>query len=557
MREGVRRKMANEIFTPMEIDAIGEIMNISLGSSATAVSNLLDHRVDITTPTVRIVNAEDFTLGQLNPAIGVEIRYVAGLDGSNIMLLKMSDVKLIVDLLMGMETPDEEFELNDLTLSAVCEVMNQMMGSSSTALSDFLGRVVNISTPVTFNCDDMDQMRAEHLPVQQGPIVVVSFALSIEGSMSSEFMNVMSVELAKEMVSGFGLGEGEDSSGVLEAEIEDDSGGRPMSQAEIEAMMAAANGAPAPAPEPAGGGGVMSQDQIEAMMAGMAGGGAAPAPAPEPASSGGVMSQDQIEAMMAGMAGGGAAPAPAPEPASSGGKMSQDEIEKLMAGMAGGGAAPAPEPASSGGKMSQDEIEKLMSGMAGGGAAPAPTPPPAPAPAPAQQAAPGYYGMPPGWMEMQQQMQQQMQMQMQQMQQQMAAMQQQNMQQMQAMQQAMQQTAAAVAKPDPKVVSAKAPTMPTLADGTKLTKDETQNLDLIMGVSLEIAVEIGRTRKRVQDILALSKGSLVVLDKLAGDQVDVYVNGKCIAHGDVVVIDDNFGIRISEIVQKPSLDTLN
>jgi flagellar motor switch protein FliN/FliY len=98
--------------------------------------------------------------------------------------------------------------------------------------------------------------------------------------------------------------------------------------------------------------------------------------------------------------------------------------------------------------------------------------------------------------------------------------------------------------------------MPTLSDGTKLTNDETQNLDLIMGVSLEIAVEIGRTRKKVQDILALSKGSLVVLDKLAGDQVDVFVNGKCIAHGDVVVIDDNFGIRISEIVQKPSFDNL-
>jgi flagellar motor switch protein FliN/FliY len=198
--------MANEIFNPMEIDAIGEIMNISLGSSATAVSNLLDHRVDITTPTVRVVNAEEFSLGDLNPAIGVEIRYVAGLDGGNIMLLKLSDVKLIVDILMGMETPEEEFELNDLTLSAVCEVMNQMMGSSSTALSDFLGRVVNISTPVTFNCDNMDDVRREHLPVQQGPIVVVSFKLSIEGAMSSEFMNVMSVELAKEMVSGFGLG---------------------------------------------------------------------------------------------------------------------------------------------------------------------------------------------------------------------------------------------------------------------------------------------------------------------------------------------------------------
>ena len=429
--------MANEIFTPMEIDAIGEIMNISLGSSATAVSNLLDHRVDITTPTVRIVNAEDFSLGELNPAIGVEIRYVAGLDGSNIMLLKMSDVKLIVDLLMGMETPDEEFELNELTLSAVCEVMNQMMGSSSTALSDFLGRVVNISTPVTFDGDDVDKMRAEHFPVQSGPIVVVSFALSIEGSMSSEFMNVMSVELAKELVSGFGLGEGEDSSGVLEAEItEDDSGGRPMSQEEIEAMMATANSAPAPAPEPAGGG-TMSQAEIEAMMAGMA---------------------------------GGAAPAPAP--------------------------AAAPQ---------------------------------------------AVYGMPPGWMEMQQQMQQQM-MQM----------------QMQMQQMAMQQAAAAAApqKPDPKVIATKSPSMPTLADGTTLDAEQSKNLDLIMGVSLEIAVEIGRTHKKVQDILALSKGSLVVLDKLAGDQVDVYVNGKCIAHGDVVVIDDNFGIRISEIISKPRLEDL-
>lgn len=162
---------------------------------------------------------------------------------------------------------------------------------------------------------------------------------------------------------------------------------------------------------------------------------------------------------------------------------------------------------------------------------------------PAAPAAAMPYAMPPGWMELQQQMQlqmQQMQMQMQQMQ--------------QAQQQA--QQALVPQKAGPKVVQTKAPSMPTLSDGTVLTDDESQNLDLIMGVSLEIAVEIGRTRKKVQDILALSKGSLVVLDKLAGDQVDVFVNGKCIAHGDVVVIDDNFGIRISEIVQKPSLDNL-
>ena len=98
--------------------------------------------------------------------------------------------------------------------------------------------------------------------------------------------------------------------------------------------------------------------------------------------------------------------------------------------------------------------------------------------------------------------------------------------------------------------------MPKLAGGTKLDEEQEQNLDLIMSVPLEIAVEIGRTRKKVQDILTLTKGSLVVLDKLAGDQVDVYVNGKCIARGNVVVIDDNFGIRVSEIIRRPGLEDL-
>ena len=197
--------MEDIIFNPMEIDAIGEIMNISLGSSATAASNMLDHRVDITTPTVSIVNAEDFALGKIEPAVGVEIKYVCGLEGSNIMLLKRNDVKAIVDILLGTETPDEEFELNDLSVSAVCEVMNQMMGSSATALSDLLGRMVNISTPESFELDDLDKVKEEHFPVTHGPVVVVRFNLRIEDVIDSEFMNVMSVELAKELIAGFGL----------------------------------------------------------------------------------------------------------------------------------------------------------------------------------------------------------------------------------------------------------------------------------------------------------------------------------------------------------------
>ena len=199
--------MEQNVLSPMLIDAIGEIMNISLGSSATAVSNMLDHRVDITTPTVSVVNAEDFELGDVDPAIGVEIKYVSGLEGSNVMMLKRSDVKAMVDILLGSETPDEEFQLDELSISVVCEVMNQMMGSASTALSDFLGRMVNISTPESFELDDLEAFKQEHFPVAHGPIVVVRFQLMIEGILESEFMNVMSVELAKELVAGFGLDE--------------------------------------------------------------------------------------------------------------------------------------------------------------------------------------------------------------------------------------------------------------------------------------------------------------------------------------------------------------
>ena len=213
--------MKQNIFSPMEIDAIGEIMNISLGSSATAVSNMLDHRVDITTPSVSVVPIEEFTLGELEPAIGIEIKYVSGLEGSNIMLLKRHDVKTIVEILMGTEISDEEFEFNDLTISAVCEVMNQMMGAASTALSDFLGRSVNISTPQSFTLDDLDQFEREHFQYDSGMVVVAKFMLSIENVLKSEFVNVMSVDLARELIAGFGvdLSDGEGKGAKSEEEV--------------------------------------------------------------------------------------------------------------------------------------------------------------------------------------------------------------------------------------------------------------------------------------------------------------------------------------------------
>ncbi len=478
--------MEQNVFNAMELDAIGEVMNISLGSSATAVSNLLDHRVDITTPSVSVVPVEEFSIGDLEPAIAIEIKYVSGLEGSNIMLLKREDVKVIVDILMGGETPDEEFEINELTISAVCEVMNQMMGAASTALSDFLGRSVNISTPQSFTLDDIKQFKEDHFKTSDGMLVVVRFTLSIENMLNSEFVNVMSVDLARELLGGFGM--------------------------DISSL--SSESAPAPAPEPApapaassGDGGKMSQEEIERLMGGMS----APAPAPAPAASsgdGGKMSQEEIERLMGGMSAPAPAPEPAPAPAASSGdcgKMSQEEIERLMGGM----SAPAPAPAP---------------------AAPAPAPTPAaPAQQPAMQAQPmqgmmpqqmpaGYPGVMPGMMPQQMPMQQPM-----------------------------------YYQPDPKVVNAKPLSLPALDLSKELGEEQAQNLELIMSVPLEVSVEIGRTRRKVEDVLTFSKGSLVVLDKLAGDQVDLFVNGLCVARGDVVVIDDNFGVRITEVLKQPGL----
>ncbi|WP_312634278.1 flagellar motor switch protein FliN [Oscillibacter sp.] len=490
--------MADNIFNSMELDAIGEVMNISLGSSATAVSNLLDHRVEITTPRVSVSDVADFNIADLEPAVGVEIRYISGLVGSNIMLLRRSDVKVIVDILMGSETPDEEFEMNELTISAVCEVMNQMMGAASTALSDFLGIPVNISTPESFELQDFDQFKKEHFPMTDGKCVVVRFMLKIDSVLQSEFINVMSVDLTRELLSGLGLGEDEDaappestSSDQLAAPLE---GGPKLSQSEIEKLMSSAQTAPPPAP----------------------------------AASGGTLSQDEIEKLMSGSQ---AAPSPAP----AGGVMSQAEIEKLMSG-AQAVPNPAPGPAASGGTLNQEEIERLMSGMSTPAqpiAAPQPPIPPQPAapayPVQEPQAIPGGappmppYGQYPGYY---------------------------------PSQPYYPAPGPAPAVHAPRVIQSVPAEMPHFANGEPLDQQQAENLDLLMSVPLEVSVEIGRARRKVQDVLAFTKGSLVMLNKLAGDQVDLFVNGQCIAKGDVVVVDDNFGIRITEVLKAPDPNEL-
>ncbi len=468
--------MVSECFSKLEIDAIGEILNISLGASATAVSTMLNARVDITTPVVNVVAKEDFKMDKVEPAVGVEITYVAGLEGDNVMLLKRHDVKVIVEMLMGMEVPDEDFELNEINISAVCEVMNQMMGASSTALSEFLGRMVNISTPISFEVKDEQEFIDKYF-IDEFPKVVVGFTLKIADKLESEFFNVMPMELAKGLVRGF------------------------LPEDQIIDVTKGAEAAPAPqeASEPAAsGGGTLSQEEIEKLLAG----GADEAPAPQAAS----------------------------EPAASGGgTLSQEEIEKLMAGSADEVSVSEPAP----------QAAQPVSAPQ--------TPQPAPASQPVQQmtapqAVPQMTAQPVQQMPMAGADVSMMQMQMMQ----------QMMQQMQTMQQAMQDQMQERKKaPEPKMIHVQSPNQTNLKLDTDivLEGEQEENMELIMGVPLEVSVEIGRTKKYVKDILDFTKGSLVVLDKLAGEQVDLFVNGQCIAKGDVVVVEDNFGIRITEIMK--------
>lgn len=430
--------MGSNCFSALEIDAVGEILNISLGASATAVSTMLNTRVDITTPVVNVVRKDEFKMDRVEPAIGVEITYISGLEGSNVMLLKRHDVRVIVEMLMGIPMTDEEFELNEMNISAVCEVMNQMMGASSTALSEFLGKVVNISTPISFEVENEKAFIDKYFS-DDDYRVVVKFALKIADQLESEFFNVMPISLAKSLVKGFlpddvivdPANVNEETKDVPNEEAAPSSGGKQtLSQEEIESLLNAEGSTQAMFEQPA-------ESQQDQMSAGM---------------------NQQMNA-----------------------QMNQDPQT-----------------------MAQ---QPMMSGMADA-----------------------------SMMQMQMQMMQQM------------------MQQMQQMQQQQEEKQKAA---EPKLINVQPMVRQDLNQdrGVVLQEEQEENMELIMGVPLEISVEIGRTKKLVKDILDFTKGSLVVLDKLAGEQVDLFVNGQCIAKGDVVVVEDNFGIRITEIT-KINLATL-
>lgn len=429
--------------SPMEIDAIGEVLNISMGSAATAVSTMLDKVVNITTPRVSVEQLGLVEYSALEPALIVKITYTEGLEGTNVMVFRQRDMQLILNQLMGVsDPPSDDFEFDDLSMSAACEVMNQMMGASATALSEFLGRTVNISTPTArvmssdYTFIDAIGMAAD------SRIVSVQFNMDIQDVMTTEFVSAMPGDLAKSIIGAF-----------LGNSVMADFSPEPVPAPAPAPAPVAPPPAPAPAPAPA----------------------PVPTPAPAPAS---------------------APVAPPPAPAS----------------------APAPAP------MAPPQAPMMPP-------APAPMPDMAQQPAMQPQAAPGYppyypgyppyppygaqgYPPPPYYPPY-----------------------------------PPYPTAPAQDKDNRPPVKVQNVQYPEFGRGPASGEPVLGgNAELLMNVPLDVTIEIGQAKRRIKDIMGFAQGTVIELEKQAGAPVDIVVNGQLIAHGDVVVIDDNFGVRITEIL---------
>ncbi|NMB11047.1 MAG: flagellar motor switch phosphatase FliY [Firmicutes bacterium] len=178
----------------LEQDALAEVGNISMGAAATALSTILDRKVSITVPSVILTTTAEVQERYPIPCLVITVRYVEGLQGSNLLLIKEKDAAVIASLMMGEDGSDPPEVLTDLHISAVTEAMNQMMGSSATAMSDMFGTRIQISPPEVEQLDLAAP--GEDLPVSE-PIVQVSFRLQVEGLLDSEMLQLVELDFAK------------------------------------------------------------------------------------------------------------------------------------------------------------------------------------------------------------------------------------------------------------------------------------------------------------------------------------------------------------------------
>lgn len=353
--------VTEDYLTELEQDTLGEIGNISFGSSATALSALLGQKVEITTPQISVVDRADMESEFVHPYVAIQVEYTMGLSGVNLLVIKQSDAAIIADLMLGGDGTAPNEELGEIHLSAVQEAMNQMMGSAATSMSTLFNVKVDISPPTIDLMNIPQDQGVENIP-EHDLLIKVAFTLKVGDLIDSEIMQLIPLDFGKDIVGSLINGVDEEA----------------------------------------------------------------------------------------------APPAAAP---------------------------PVQE---------------------------------APQQQPTQNAAP-----------VQQQQQQ--------------APQEQPQQQQQYQQSAPQQQQQQVNVQQAQFAS---------FDAVELNEAESNNLGMLLDIPLQVTVELGRTQRSVKEILEFSSGSIIELDKLAGEPVDILVNNRLVANGEVVVIDENFGVRITDILSQ-------
>ncbi|MGF9907424.1 flagellar motor switch phosphatase FliY [Brevibacillus porteri] len=409
-----------EFLSPFEQDALGEIGNISFGSAATALSTLLSQKVDITTPTVSVVNVDELESEFPIPHVAVHVEYTDGFKGINLLVIRMEDAAVIADLMMGGDGRPANTEMSELHISAVQEAMNQMMGSAATSMSTIFNQFINITPPGIDVMDLAQGKGGDSFSDDDSPLVKVSFRLKVgeQGELiDSNIMQLLPLSFAKKMIDRLVGGSGDEAAAAALID-------------EIEMPSLPAMSLSAPSIQPS---------------------------APE---------QPQSHV-----------PPVAPPP-------QQQPMYQQPPGYAQPMGYPGQPP------MYPDAYGQPMM-------------------PPAYTPYPGMYQQPP------------------------------------------------MAPPTPQHFGGPAASQANVVPaqfaplgGAPMYTGDIQNLNLLHDIPLQVTVELGRTKKLIREILDLSAGSIIQLDKLAGEHVDILVNNKLIAKGEVVVIDENFGVRVTDIISQ-------
>ena len=425
-----------EKLTDVEKDAIGEVANISMGSSATTLYSLVNRKVNITTPVVTLATWKTLLDSYEKPCVFIQIKYTKGLDGTNILVLKEHDVKVITDLMMGGDGTNTEGELGELHLSAISEAMNQMMGAAATSLSTLLQTVIDISPPES-SLFDLTEVKdgKEISPFLGGTFVKISFRMQIDDLVDSTIMQLYPIDFARKLVETF-----------------------------INTQMANIDEVTEKKPE-------QPENDTTAQI-----------PAP------GTDNQTQMNnTNLNGM--------------NQMGNMGMNDMNQMNnMGMNGMNQM---------GSMGMNGMNQMGSmGMNGMN----------------QMGSMGMNGM-----------------------NQMGNMGMNGMNQMGNMGMNSMNQMGMMGMPGQNVNVQPAQFQSFSNDNMGTTGQE--NIGLIKDVPLEVTVELGRTTKSISDILDFSPGTIIELDRIAGEPIDVLVNGKFVAKGEVVVIEESFGVRITEIIK--------